>query len=123
MRAYGKEYNKKYPHKRREIKLRNKYGVSLEEYDRMVCRQGNRCAICKSEPTDRELGAKLYIDHDHRTGKVRGLLCSDCNHGLGMFRDEIARLQQAVRYLRKGSTMKKGSEPFERRPDEDGKEG
>lgn len=69
------------------------YGLSHDEYQNILDRQGGVCAIC-SEP-DR----KLVIDHDHQTGTVRGLLCADCNIGLGRFRDTPAYLQAAVAYL------------------------
>lgn len=86
--------------------LRLKYGLSLEEYDRMLQAQNNLCAICTSEETAK-LGttggaaSKLSVDHNHGTGAVRGLLCSRCNTGLGCFKDDILRLEAAVAYLRK----------------------
>lgn len=60
----------------------------------MLEAQGGCCAICKAPK-----GNKLCVDHDHRTGKVRGLLCSNCNAGLGMFKDSEDLLQSAKGYL------------------------
>jgi len=74
--------------------LRRKYGLSLEEYDAMRVRQSGCCAIC-----DRRTNA-LYIDHDHQTGDVRGLLCSNCNFAIGQLRDDPTRCQAAAEYLR-----------------------
>lgn len=78
----------------RKSKLKINYQLSVEEYEAMYLVQEGRCAICKREHT-------LVVDHNHETGKVRGLLCPGCNHGLGRFRDNIDVLQSAIEYLRK----------------------
>jgi Recombination endonuclease VII len=73
--------------------LRSKYGITLEERQSMVDAQGGICAICK---------AKLkspYVDHDHDTGLIRGILCNRCNRALGMFEDDRSVLLNAVAYL------------------------
>jgi hypothetical protein len=74
------------------------YGLSEEDYYLMLDDQDNKCAICK---TDRWAGKfdVPNVDHNHDTGKVRGLLCADCNFGLGNFKDSIERLQSAIEYL------------------------
>ena len=72
-----------------------KYGIGLADFDRMVKAQEGRCLICRRLP---ERG--LFVDHDHETGKVRGLLCHHCNIGLGMFRDNETLLLRTVLYLR-----------------------
>ena len=82
------------PEQRREQLLRGKYGIEPADYDAILARQGGRCAICGSEPA-----RLLHVDHCHRTGKVRGLLCSPCNTGLGHFKDDPERLNRAVVYL------------------------
>jgi len=72
------------------------YGISIETFELMRAAQGGVCKIClQPEAT----GRNLSIDHDHTTGKVRGLLCSNCNNGLGRFGDSIERLAAAQRYL------------------------
>lgn len=68
-----------------------KYGISLEERKAL----GNRCMICSKET------GKLCVDHDHTTGKVRGLLCDNCNKGLGLFQDLPVLLEKAINYLYK----------------------
>jgi len=68
-------------------------GVTREDYDRALAEQKGRCAICESEPR------RLHIDHDHATGKLRGLLCHHCNTALGNLRDDPERLRAAIRYL------------------------
>jgi hypothetical protein len=85
---------------RRKMTLRDrikKYGITHAEYDRMVAAQAGRCAICQRADTG--TGRGWYIDHDHATGAVRGLLCHGCNSGLGHFRDNPLSLQRAIRYL------------------------
>lgn len=86
-------------HARRErnARYKAKYGITLDEYEATLAKQGGACAICKSPP-GRSL---LCVDHDHITGKARGLLCDPCNNGLGRFGDDVERLRSAVAYLRR----------------------
>jgi hypothetical protein len=70
------------------------YGLSKEDYDRMLAQQHGACAICKQRSQ-----ATLCIDHDHSTGEVRGLLCRKCNMGLGLYDDDPCRLRAAAAYL------------------------
>ena len=77
-------------------RLRRIYGLSLEEYEVLKTLQENKCAICEIEGTVEQ---RLVIDHDHATGKVRLLLCNNCNRGIGLLGDDAKRLQRAVEYL------------------------
>lgn len=86
------------PEQRRERTLRE-YGITPEQYDTMLAEQGGGCAICGVEFAHRG-GARLAVDHCHETGAVRGLLCSNCNQGLGKFGDDPERLDRAGMYLR-----------------------
>lgn len=89
----------------REVTLWNKYGLTLKQYDDLVEDQRGLCAICHQQPIYLSPDAVLHVDHDHETGLVRGLLCTTCNTGLGMFRDNIRLLAQAIVYLeRNGKT-------------------
>jgi hypothetical protein len=72
------------------------YGLTPEMYDDMYRAQGGLCAICKNPP---KLGRPLDVDHDHVTNLNRGLLCRDCNLGLGSFKDNSESLQAAIVYL------------------------
>lgn len=83
--------------KKFDSRLRRKYGISQEQYAEFLCAQDNKCGICMSEFGD----SYRYVDHDHTTGKVRGLLCMNCNTGLGHFKDNVVLLQSAERYLTK----------------------
>jgi hypothetical protein len=93
-----REWHKRNPHKKKRYDLREKYGIGLEDYNRLLANQNGGCAICATLPTDKQLA----VDHDHVTGAVRGLLCSACNIGLGHFRDNPQLLRAAIDYLGKG---------------------
>lgn len=74
---------------------RAELGVTVAEYDRLLAAQGGGCAICGNPPKSR----RLDVDHDHRTGATRGLLCHACNRGLSYFRDNARSLWRAGDYL------------------------
>ena len=74
------------------------YGITLKEYNTLLKTQNNVCAICKKENLPNS--GSLAVDHDHETGKVRGLLCVQCNRGLGIFYDNISYLENAIKYLK-----------------------
>ena len=73
------------------------YGITEEQYNEMLQKQNGVCRFCKKSPEDNK--QRLAVDHCHDTGKVRGLLCSTCNLGLGYFNDNIALLSEAILYL------------------------
>jgi hypothetical protein len=77
--------------------LLRKYGITGDQYEQMLIDQGNRCAICRTEPN----GRTWHVDHDHaiETKRPRGILCDNCNRGLGHFGDDPARLRAAADYL------------------------
>jgi len=79
--------------------IKNKHGITLTEYQKMLHEQDYRCKICKSDFLGNRNIRRFHIDHCHATGKVRGLLCQQCNHGLGNFRDNIDSLAAAIEYL------------------------
>ncbi len=81
--------------------LRIKYGLSLEDYNKLLSDQDGGCAICKREDSGRERdkNRRLVVDHDHTTNQVRGLLCHRCNVGLGCFDDSPELMATAINYL------------------------
>ena len=81
--------------KRRNQQYQNKYGITLSQYDMMIALQEDRCGICG----DLVARQNFAVDHDHATNRVRGLLCSQCNLGLGNFRDRPDILRSAILYL------------------------
>jgi hypothetical protein len=105
LNAHRREYRKRPEVKRmqRDAYYRRKYGKTADEVDDIVDLQAGRCLICKVQLPER-LGSR-HLDHDHESGKIRGVLCIDCNHGLGKFRDEPDLLLRAVVYLREGGFL------------------
>jgi hypothetical protein len=77
--------------------LTKKFGISFEEYNEILKYQNNCCAIC-GKPCE-ENKKMLSVDHDHKTNKIRGILCDLCNRGLGVFRDDTTILNKAIKYL------------------------
>lgn len=103
--ALAKKRRKENPEKWREARwekqIKSEYGLSARDYQRLREEQKNVCAICLKEPNK-----KLFVDHCHTTGKVRGLLCQHCNTLLGMARDDTLTLKNAVHYLERSKRMK-----------------
>ena len=79
------------------------YGITADEYYEILAAQNGKCSICESQEVNnsRISSGKLFIDHCHETGKVRGLLCSKCNHAIGLLNDDVDLLQKAISYLNK----------------------
>jgi hypothetical protein len=77
--------------------LQTNYKITLEDYNLLLEKQNEKCKICNR---DCSTGKSLAVDHNHETGKVRGLLCKNCNIGLGMFFDNLDFLESAVLYLK-----------------------
>ena len=82
------------PAKTRKYRLKNKYGLTEQMFQDMLSQQNNQCMIC------REVMDQPYVDHDHQTGRIRGLLCTYCNTLLGMARDSSFILSNAISYLK-----------------------
>lgn len=98
----GKEPNNRKSRRRNKLTRRinsveSVYGLSKEDYFNLLNGQNNLCAICGKKDEDKV----LCVDHDHKTGEVRGLLCNGCNIGLGNLKDDIQILQSAIAYLQK----------------------
>lgn len=86
----------------RRKELKRMYGISLEQYAEMFKKQGEVCAICKNTCKTKK---SLSVDHDHVTGKVRGLLCNKCNIALGALNDNVILFQRAIQYLNSQQTV------------------
>lgn len=100
-----REWNKLNPEKRaryrRRSLLKNTYGLTEAEFDGLLAKQNGRCPICLEAIQLSGTGgmAKLAIDHDHETGRVRGLLCGTCNTGIGLLKDDVEVLARALDYV------------------------
>jgi hypothetical protein len=81
----------------KDRKLKTTYGISFLEYEKMLAAQDGKCAICGTTSTGNRKA--FHVDHDHKTGEIRGLLCSNCNTGIGNLRDDIGLLNRAIEYL------------------------
>jgi len=90
--ARGKESKQRLYGGSRHYHLKRRYAIGADEFDALVVAQGGACAICGREDPE-------HVDHDHVTGEVRGILCFNCNGGLGQFRDSTDALRAAAFYL------------------------
>lgn len=96
---YQKQQSIKNTCKKRENQLKTKYGINNKQYNQLFKQQNGKCKICSI--SQNELFARLVVDHDHKTKKVRALLCHNCNTGLGLFKENINSLIKAIEYLQK----------------------
>lgn len=94
------EYRKKTNQSNRNNTLLKRYGIDVSQFEAMIEEQGNSCLVCKIQFDKSSSSQKPNIDHCHRTGKVRGILCTLCNAGLGSFRDSQMFLYSAITYLK-----------------------
>lgn len=106
--CYVKKQQENYdPIKKRDENLKRVYGIGIEEYNTLLEKQNNRCAICEStDPKGRKSGRGggvdvFYVDHDHKTGNVRGLLCNICNRTMGYVGENSNTLEEMIKYLQK----------------------
>jgi hypothetical protein len=96
-RAASKEFRAKRPVYQRAYYFERQYGITVEDYNRMFEEQGGRCKICETHQS--ELSKALAVDHDHSTGRVRGLLCHRCNTALGLMNDDPRTIRKMIAYL------------------------
>lgn len=95
--SYSKKWRRSNPEAEYAIVLRSRYGLTLEGYMSILEEQKYGCAICGLVPKDGD--KRLHVDHDHKTGKVRGLLCNNCNTALGFLEDDSKRIEKMLSYL------------------------
>jgi C4-type Zn-finger protein len=96
-RKYGRAYYNENKSKELSRALVKNYGITREDKRAMLESQNYKCPICGQ--TLELDGRKTHLDHDHKTGKIRGVLCDKCNKGLGNFNDDIERMKSAIAYL------------------------
>jgi hypothetical protein len=94
--AKQRAYKQSHRAEQREEHLRRTFNLTQADYERMLAEQGGACAICGRKPRPSK---HLHVDHDHDTGRVRGLLCFSCNVGVGNFHHDMSRLARARDYL------------------------
>lgn len=102
MRESSRRYRANHPErvKRTQAESRHRlnYGITIDQKWSLLDDQGGCCACCRARDPGRR---GWHVDHDHKTGRVRGILCGHCNSALGFARDDIATLQRLIDYLRK----------------------
>ena len=86
-------WRKQNPEKIKAYSRKSLYGISTEEYDILLTKQGHKCGVCKQEK-------KLYVDHCHDSLKVRGLLCNNCNTGIGLLKENVEIMENAISYIK-----------------------
>jgi len=96
-----RNWNRQYPEKLREQRLKRQYGIDQGDYESLLVAQGGKCAVCGINDSGQK--GSWSIDHCHKTGIVRGLLCNNCNNGLGRFKDNPDLMQKAIKYLEETS--------------------
>lgn len=96
--CHSEKRRKENPDTKKNLHLKRTYGITLVEYNTMFKEQKGCCKICGTHQSN--LKHSLHVDHCHTTGEVRGLLCSNCNAGLGMFKDNVTFLKNAIEYLK-----------------------
>lgn len=95
VKATKQKHILRWPYKGLEYRLKRQYNLTLFQFNEMILLQQNQCKICK------EFMRPPCVDHCHKTGCVRGLLCDDCNVGLGRFKESVVTLAAAIHYLSK----------------------
>lgn len=98
-RRYAGKNIEKLKRRDKEYNLKRKFGMTMEDYDKMLAAQKNGCAICGVEKSKN--GKALAVDHCHQTGLIRGLLCNEHNTALGLFSENLEIMQKAIDYLKK----------------------
>jgi len=78
--------------------IRRTYGITLNDYEKMLKEQGDGCKICGK--TEEQEGRRLAIDHCHSSGEVRGILCSNCNQAIGLLNDDVEVIEKAAEYIK-----------------------
>ncbi len=105
-REKARQWHRNNPEKKKDQQLRENFGISLVDYQELLAKQDGKCAICGSATSKAKSAKYLYVDHDHNTGEIRGLLCNNCNFALGHFNDNVNLLLKAIQYLRGDYTGK-----------------
>jgi len=86
---YGRDY--------RNSNLKKKYGITSEEFEQILTEQGGVCKVCGGPPHGK--GNRYHVDHNHKTGRIRGILCHKCNVALGMVQDSEEHLMKLIKYI------------------------
>lgn len=105
-------YLRAHPEKYKDRALKQRHGLTRQQYDMMLESQEGVCAICGQPETKKFNGkvCRLHVDHDHATNEIRGLLCGKCNVALGAFNDDISVMIKAIQYLQESRRVSHGQQ-------------
>lgn len=105
-RNWAREHVERASANKRRNNLRWMYGMTIADYDALLAQQGGVCAICRQSETVKRKGRllRMPVDHDHKTGEVRGILCHRCNRALGLLNENAFILRRAISYLGRTSS-------------------
>lgn len=102
-RERSRSYHAEHPEKAQNRSLKRKYGINLTQYNALAAEQCGSCSICGRVPCEdpdvSKTVQRLVVDHDHETGKIRGLICHKCNRALGLFGDDPSVVSKAAEYM------------------------
>lgn len=101
-RRYRESHREKVKNNQFANRLKKIYGINIDIYNQMLLEQNGRCSICFGHQVN---SRKMCVDHDHETGTVRGLLCSNCNTALGLMQENKERLFKMIEYLEKSEAQ------------------
>lgn len=110
--AYHTEYLRMHPEKRYRVthpekarrsqknsQLQKRYGIDVDYYEQLLAEQNSKCAICEKDES--AFQRSFHVDHDHTTGRIRGLLCVNCNTAIGKLQENVLIVERAANYLKK----------------------
>lgn len=98
---WRKNNKKRFDYLSLKSKLKKKYGLTPEDYQKMITLCGNKCEICRISPEKINRQRRLSVDHNHQTGKIRGILCHSCNIIIGLCKENPEILKEIIKYLKK----------------------
>ena len=101
IQRYRVENKEKLKLKARDWYLRNNFGISLDEYNEILKQQDYGCKVCSRKESKDSRRKVLFVDHNHKTGKIRGILCDSCNFVLGLMEDNVTNIRKLADYLEK----------------------
>lgn len=98
---WSRKHKGRYREKQKEYSLKKNHGITLEQYNELFINQNGCCKICNRHQS--EFKRSLAVDHDHKTNKIRGLLCHHCNKGIGHFFENPSIMESAISYIKETS--------------------
>lgn len=105
-KEWRKKYFERHPYKQFEYRIKSEYGITAHQFHEMIIEQENKCALCEKYFNHNGTKTNFGIDHCHKTGKVRGLLCYQCNSAIGYVKESTTTLEKMIAYIKKHKAKK-----------------